>query len=124
MSPSNQGHTLILVTGAPGNLGSILARRGEVIGAAATAQLWAKAAGCQLTVSELSLPTAVSDGTSATRVEYPGCRAGTRVVLDRVNGGGHAWPGGVPYLGERLIGKTSANLSASDEIWGFFAGLK
>ncbi|MBV8949774.1 MAG: hypothetical protein JOZ99_02785 [Actinobacteria bacterium] len=35
------------------------------------------------------------------------------VVLYRVEGGGHAWPGGAPYLPERFIGATTPTLDAT-----------
>jgi polyhydroxybutyrate depolymerase len=37
-----------------------------------------------------------------------------------VNGGGHAWPGGMQYLLASVIGKTSKNMDASEVIWEFF----
>jgi polyhydroxybutyrate depolymerase len=98
--------------------------RGTVIGGARTADLWAKTAGCRTPPAETDLPAKVEDGTRVRKIEYPGCSSGARVVLFRVEGGGHAWPGGVPYLGERLIGKTSGNLSAADAIWEIFSSLK
>ena len=98
--------------------------RGTVIGAPATAESWAKKAGCRMAPAETRLAPKVSDGTAVRRIEYPGCAAGTRVVLYRVDGGGHAWPGGLPYLGERMIGRTSGNLDACAAIWEIFAGLR
>lgn len=35
------------------------------------------------------------------------------VVVDRVEGGGHAWPGGAAYLPGRVIGRVAANLDTS-----------
>jgi polyhydroxybutyrate depolymerase len=93
--------------------------RGEVIGAERTFKLWSQAAGCRGPAKETRLPDKSADGTHVTKIEASGC-ASTSVVLYRVEGGGHAWPGGEPYLGERLIGKTSANLSACDAIWEDF----
>jgi polyhydroxybutyrate depolymerase len=98
--------------------------RGSVTGAPQTAAAWAKRAGCGLVASETPLAAVVADGTSVRRIEYPGCASGARVVLYRVEGGGHAWPGGLPYLGERMIGKTSRNLDACDAIWEVFSALK
>jgi len=98
--------------------------RGSVTGAPATASAWAKKAGCALVPAETNLSATVPDGTSVRRIEYANCGSGARIVLYRVEGGGHAWPGGLPYLGERLIGKTSGNLAACDAIWEIFSGLK
>ena len=41
-------------------------------------------------------------------------------LLYRVEGGGHTWPGGFQYLGERSIGRTNRDLDATDVIWSFF----
>ena len=98
--------------------------RGEVTGAPETAKSWARKAGCRLVPEETDLPARVSDGTSVQKIEYPGCGTGARVVLFRVEGGGHAWPGGLPYLSERVIGRTSGNLDACAAIWEIFSGLR
>ena len=98
--------------------------RGSVFGAPKTAALWARKAGCRMPPAEAGLPAAVEDGTRVRKIEYAACSSGARVVLYGVEGGGHAWPGGVPYLGERIIGKTSANLSACDAIWEVFSALE
>ena len=37
-----------------------------------------------------------------------------------VIGGGHTWPGGLQYLPESVIGKTSREFNASEVIWQFF----
>jgi polyhydroxybutyrate depolymerase len=33
---------------------------------------------------------------------------------------GHVWPGGINRLPERLVGKPSDKLNATDVIWDFF----
>jgi polyhydroxybutyrate depolymerase len=33
---------------------------------------------------------------------------------------GHVWPGGVNRLPERLVGKSSNKINATDVIWNFF----
>ncbi len=98
--------------------------RGRVTGAPATPESWAKKAGCRMTPAETDLPAKVSDGTSVREIEYPGCGSGARVILYRVEGGGHAWPGGMPYLTERMIGRTSGNLDACGAIWEVFSSLR
>ncbi len=37
-----------------------------------------------------------------------------------VERGGHTWPGGFPYLPKLLVGATSRDFDASEEIWTFF----
>jgi len=36
-----------------------------------------------------------------------------------VEGGGHTWPGGIQYRGESVIGATSHDIDAGEEIWEF-----
>ncbi len=52
------------------------------------------------------------------RIEWTGCRAPTIVM--RVNGGGHAWPGGRSVLLARIVGETNRDIDATREIWRFF----
>jgi len=43
-----------------------------------------------------------------------------RKLIIAVIGGGHTWPGGLQYLPESIIGKTSREFNASEVIWQFF----
>jgi polyhydroxybutyrate depolymerase len=56
-----------------------------------------------------------------TRIEYPDCADGADVVLYRVEGGGHTWPGGKP-LPEWFAGPTSNGVDATRQMWEFFRG--
>lgn len=60
------------------------------------------------------------DGTAVTREAYWPCAGGTSVEFIKIEGGGHTWPGGLQYLPEMIVGKTSRELDASAEIWNFF----
>jgi polyhydroxybutyrate depolymerase len=51
-------------------------------------------------------------------VSWGGCKGGAHVVLCSIEGGGHTWPGGVPVP---PLGHTSADLSATLAMLGFFA---
>lgn len=53
------------------------------------------------------------------RRAYPRCADGADVVLYTVLGGGHTWPGGPP-LPEWFVGRTTASIDASREMWAFF----
>jgi polyhydroxybutyrate depolymerase len=64
------------------------------------------------------------DGTRVSRKEYVNNEDGTRVILYIIYGGGHTWPGGLQYLPERVIGKTSRDIDASEVIWSFFKSQK
>lgn len=61
------------------------------------------------------------DGSTATRETYTDCRDATAVVLYRVEGGGHTWPGGRQYLSERVVGPVNRDVDATRVIWDFFA---
>jgi len=94
---------------------------GAVLSADASLQAWGKSNGCQAAASDTSLPDVdPADGTRVVRRSLTGCPAGTEVRLYRVEGGGHTWPGGWQYLPERVVGRTSRDLNASEEIWRFF----
>ncbi len=54
-----------------------------------------------------------------TRIAYPDCLDGADVVLYRVLGGGHTWPGGEP-MPEWFVGPTSNGVDASSQMWEFF----
>lgn len=78
--------------------------------------LWTAKLGCGLNPTQQTLDSA-NDGTSIDLFRY-GC--GTKEVrLYRVNNGGHTWPGGTQYLPVNLIGKTSTDIQATDEVWNF-----
>lgn len=44
----------------------------------------------------------------------------SEVVLYTIEGMGHTWPGGISLLPERMVGKTSNKIKATDIIWDFF----
>ncbi|MEM6989383.1 MAG: hypothetical protein AAF721_02760 [Myxococcota bacterium] len=48
-----------------------------------------------------------------------GCAA--PVVVYRVEGGGHTWPGGRQYLPQSLIGRVSRDILGTRHIFNFFA---
>lgn len=61
-----------------------------------------------------------SDSTVAADVvrrEYRGCAA--PVVLFRIDGGGHTWPGGGDFP-EWFVGRTTRSIDASAEMWSFY----
>lgn len=65
-------------------------------------------------------PDSAGDGTAIERTVYT--NPGTRVQVADITvvNGGHAWPGGWPYLPKAIIGVTSRNLDANEVIWDFF----
>jgi polyhydroxybutyrate depolymerase len=103
--------------GLPGRRGV-----GRVVSVPETVRLWTAWNGCPATPAVAHEPDRdPADGTRVRREVYAPCRDGAEVVLYAVEGGGHTWPGGVPYLPARIIGRTSRDVDASALIWGFFA---
>lgn len=100
--------------------GTVRGNRGAVLSGRASAEFFAGRNGCAGPPEAQELPDVdPSDGTRVTLERWVGC-AGGEVRLYTVRGGGHTWPGGWAYLGERLIGKTSRDLDATREAWRFF----
>src|SRR5260221_8081458 len=93
---------------------------GPILSLDAAVQKWVALNKCPPTSIMKDLPNIVKDGTTIHRTVYFGCDGKSEVILYLVEGGGHTWPGGLQYLGERLIGKTSRNMDASQVIWEFF----
>jgi len=76
---------------------------------------WAEFDGCSLA------PQPLPPQGDARGVRYTGCEGGSEVVLYTIVDGGHTWPGGRPIPG---LGKTSRDVSATEEMWRFFAGFR
>ncbi|MFO0658782.1 MAG: PHB depolymerase family esterase [Polyangiaceae bacterium] len=88
----------------------------------ATISTWASWLGCPSAPTTTTLPnTDPDDGTWVTQTNHVGCRDQSEISLITVDGGGHTWPGGHPYLPERTIGKTSRDVDASELIAAFFS---
>jgi polyhydroxybutyrate depolymerase len=64
------------------------------------------------------LPNLEDDGTTVTRLTYKPRSNGAEVVLYKINGGGHTWPGHNSL--DRLLGPSTENISANDLMWEFF----
>jgi polyhydroxybutyrate depolymerase len=104
-----------------GEIGVLGRSRGKVLSTPSSVAYWVEHNGASQTPAVTTLPdVAPRDGTRVERVEHRH-PAGADVVLLRVDGGGHTWPGGLQYLPEGAIGRTSRDISASELIWEFFA---
>ncbi len=93
--------------------------RGEVIGAKASFAHFMSAAKCGIEQQDEPLDRVADDGTQLTLHRATDCADGADLRLYEVDGGGHAWPGGLRYAREWLIGKVSRELDATDETWRF-----
>ena len=85
-----------------------------------TVKFWIEKNHC-LKKAEISTP--LNDPSTQTSVsqETYSCDTGqVRYVRYHVQGGGHTWPGGLQYMNERWIGKTTRAFNASQRIVEFF----
>lgn len=83
---------------------------------------WAGVNGCGGSRHTTAVPDTADDGTTVFLSFYRLCDRGTRVILDSIAGGGHAWPGSV-VPAPASFGPTSYDISANDEIARFLRGL-
>ena len=75
---------------------------------------WAQLLGCGAAPQPVPAPSGV------TTFACGGGRDGSEVRFSVIAGHGHIWPGGLNQLPERMVGKPSAALNATDAIWEFF----
>jgi len=61
-----------------------------------------------------------SRGHTAIKYVYANCRDGAEVVLWKLTGAGHVWPGGKQKVLERILGPSSDIIDANREMWEFF----
>jgi len=92
--------------------------RGRVLGVDATVALFAAHDACGPPVTTVTDNAA--DGTKLLRTRYEGCAAATEVVSDRLEGGGHTWPG-VQRFGDFALGVVSDEYEGSRRIWEFLS---
>ena len=94
---------------------------GTKVGVAESTADWVSRLSCDTPPTSNELPDTVSDQTTSTRTVWTGCNAGaTEVHLVTIHGGGHTWPGGDPYLPERVVGRVTSDWD-SLLIWDFFS---
>jgi polyhydroxybutyrate depolymerase len=95
---------------------------GQSVSALETVSFWVRANGCSAAPVHSDLPDAdPQDGTRVYLESYANCASGTAVQFYTVEGGGHTWPGGLQYLPEGMVGKTSRDIDANQVIWRFFS---
>lgn len=94
---------------------------GTVLSVADTVKFWTSQDQCSTSPNMTQLSDKdIADGTTVWQESYESCQGGAEVVVYNIEGGGHTWPGGLQYLPEFVIGKTSREFNASEVIWQFF----
>lgn len=100
--------------------GAIKYGRGQTVSTDSTLKKWVRHDGCGEPMIEDLPDRDPEDGTTIRRTTWSGGRDGAEVVLYRIEGGGHTWPGGSQYLPQGLIGRVSREIDANAVIWDFF----
>lgn len=98
-----------------------LRTRGKVIPVEQTVNYWVNSNGCNIVPTETKINAVPDDGTEVSKKVYSSKTGNADVEFWLVTGGGHTWPGGLQYLPKIVIGKTSKEFNASEEIWKFFS---
>ncbi len=83
-----------------------------------TVSAWRRANGCGPDPVTEELPDEDDDGTRVLRMTWSDGCGGAEVVLYRIEGGGHTWPGGT--YRPRFLGVTTREVDANDVMWEFF----
>jgi polyhydroxybutyrate depolymerase len=86
---------------------------------------WVAHDGCpatpQVAAAVAGRPEAPDASHTATRYTYGPCHRGSEVVLWKLTGAGHVWPGGLQDYLPLLLGKGTTVIDANSEMWRFFA---
>ncbi len=98
--------------------GRLIYSQGDII------KVWAKMDDCDPKPVITDIPDTAKDGTSIVKIEYINHTTGNKVVGYSIINGGHTWPGGWQYFPKFIIGKTTKNLNACQEVWDFFKQYK
>jgi polyhydroxybutyrate depolymerase len=97
--------------------------RGTVLGAEASAAVWARIAVAERPTTVQLPPAVESPLTTAARTSWR-AHGRTAVVLVRITGGGHLEPSMVERYGglaTDFLGRQDASVEMADEVWRFFA---
>ncbi len=97
--------------------------RGKCISTDDAVALWVKRNGLMSTQPKRSkiADSNKDDESTVEQLLWTGGEQGTAVALYRVEGGGHAVPGGTQYLPARVIGQTNRDIDGLEVMWLFFA---
>lgn len=100
-----------------GGIGSKSPSKTDFLSVDQTINHWVGFNGCDPTPKIESVPTPPGD-LAVTRFTYPNGNQGSQVVLIKIDGGGHTWPGRRPPT--KILGKSVEGISANQMMWDFF----
>ncbi|HYV94139.1 MAG TPA: PHB depolymerase family esterase [Chitinophagales bacterium] len=127
----NQPLSILMINGTDDPLvkyegGPVLSKRshrGDVISTDSMVYLLTKRYHCMAPVRRQEFADVnLKDRCHAEKYIYPTCSA-TQIILIKIIGGGHTWPGGFQYLPKRVVGNVCKDFNAASEIWNFFKSL-
>ncbi|OGN95334.1 MAG: hypothetical protein A2Z77_01735 [Chloroflexi bacterium RBG_13_51_36] len=84
-----------------------------------TIAYWCGVDGISAAPVETVWGSTLTDLTEVHRYVYSGGTDGTQVILFKVDGGGHTWPGGPQYASEMAIGKVTTHIDGSAQVWRY-----
>ncbi|HXJ91202.1 MAG TPA: hypothetical protein VMS18_30625 [Candidatus Binatia bacterium] len=90
-----------------------------VISAEESAKAWARIDRCNEKPEKDKISAKEKSGMETKVDTYNSCQRAVRVVLYSLKGGGNTWPGDEQFEVEKMVGKTSQDLSANETIWSF-----
>jgi polyhydroxybutyrate depolymerase len=79
---------------------------------------WIEANACPAAGLETRLPNMNHDGTTVTKMTWGPGKADSEVVLYKIHGGGHTWPGRLPPT--KFLGLSTTEICANEVMWEFF----
>jgi len=95
--------------------------RGEILSTAASIEIFRSYDGCGKTPEIIKVKDKdPKDGAKVEIEKYTGGKLGTEVILVKVIGGGHTWPGGRRNLRPGIVGGLCRDINASEMIIDFF----
>lgn len=97
--------------------------RGSSISTDWTIKIWQENNSCQQSSKIEEMDNNEDDGCKAEKTTYYKCKDGSKVVLIKIVGGGHTWPGASQYLPKLIVGAVCKDFNATEIIWEFFKSL-
>ena len=94
---------------------------GKTLSVSKIVELWVRHNGCdEKPIVEQLSDSDPNDGCRVTKFTFANGKGNSVVVLLKITGGGHNWPGARKYAPEFFIGKTCHDFKATDKILRFF----
>ena len=84
-----------------------------------TVKIWVRFNGCK-EAPEVQEIHGLNNSTFVSVFTYGSCQDHSQIKLYKIEDGGHVWPGEPEDISRSGVGKLSAGIDASEEIWKFF----